>query len=119
MGARLYVLSIVPDGMFRMSVVAQAIPKDFERKLTDQAKEQLDTLVEGHVVEGLDVESVVRHGSVYKEALTFARDVEADLIVMGAHKPDMADYLLGSNASQIVRHAKCSVWVVRERMIGR
>ena len=67
-----------------------------------------------HAVEGIDVEQVVRPGSVYKTTLNFARDIGADLIVMGAHKPGMADYLLGSNASQIVRHAKCSVWVVRE-----
>lgn len=113
-GARLHVLNVVPDGMLRMSVVAQAIPEDYERRLTDEAKERLVALVREHAVEGADVETAVRLGSVYKEALSFARDVGADLIVMGAHKPGMADYLLGSNASQIVRHAKCSVWVVRE-----
>ena len=113
-GARLHVLNIVPDGMFRMSVVAQTIPEDYERRLIDEAKERLTALVQEHAVEGIDVEPVVRLGKVYKEALNFARDIGADLIVMGAHKPGMADYLLGSNASQIVRHAKCSVWVVRE-----
>ena len=113
-GARLHVLNIVPDGMFRMSVVAQVIPEDYERRLTDEAKEQLAALVKEHAVEGIDVEPAVRFGSIYKEALSFARDIGADLIIMGAHKPGMADYLLGSNASQIVRHAKCSVWVVRD-----
>ncbi len=113
-GARLHVLSIVPDGMFRMSVVAQIIPEDYETRLADEARERLAALVREQAVEGIDVEPAVRLGSVYKEALNFARDIGADLIVMGAHKPGMADYLLGSNASQIVRHAKCSVWVVRE-----
>jgi nucleotide-binding universal stress UspA family protein len=113
-GARLYVLNIVPDGMYRMSVVVQGVPEDYERRFTDEAKERLAALVQEHAVEGIDIEPVVRLGSVYKAALNFARDTSADLIVMGAHKPGMADYLLGSNASQIVRHAKCSVWVVRE-----
>ena len=113
-GARLHVLTIVPDGMLRMSVVAQVIPEDYESRLTDEAKARLAALVKEHAVEGVDVEPAVRLGSVYKEALGYARDVGAELIVMGAHKPGMADYLLGSNASQIVRHAKCSVWVVRE-----
>jgi nucleotide-binding universal stress UspA family protein len=113
-GARLHVLTIVPDGMFRMSVVAQVIPEDYERRIADEANERLAALVQEHAVEGIDVNPVVRLGSVYKEALNFARDNGAELIVMGAHKPGMADYLLGSNASQIVRHAKCSVWVVRE-----
>lgn len=113
-GSRLYVLTIVPDGMFRMTAVAQAIPEDYEQKLGDDAKARLAALIQEHAGEGVDVEQAVRLGSVYKEALSFASDVDAELIIMGAHKPGMADFLLGSNASQIVRHAKCSVWVVRE-----
>ena len=113
-GARLYVLTIVPDGMLRMSVVAQVIPEDYEHKLADEANKRLAALIQEQAVEDIDVNPVVRLGSVYKEALNFARDIGAELIVVGAHKPGMADYLLGSNASQVVRHAKCSVWVVRE-----
>ena len=112
-GARLHVLTVVPDGMFRMTVVAQLIPEDYERQLTDAAQERLAALIREHAGEAVDVEPVIRLGGVYREALSFARDIGAELIVMGAHKPEMADYLLGSNASQIVRHAKCSVWVVR------
>ena len=113
-GARLYALNIVPNGIYRMSAVAQIIPEGYERRLTEEAKGRLAALVQEHAVEGIDVEPVVHFGSVYREALNFARDIGAELIVMGAHKPGMADYLLGSNASQIVRHAKCSVWVIRD-----
>ena len=45
--------------------------------------------------------------------LAEAEDWGADLIVVGSHRPTMATYLLGSNAKTIVRHAKCSVLVVR------
>jgi len=113
-GARLHVLSIVPNGMYKMTVVAQLLPEDHEQRLTDDAKQQLAELVGRHAVDDVQLEQVVRFGSVYKEALRFARDIEADLIVMGSHKPETKDYLLGSNAAQIVRHAPCSVWVVRE-----
>ena len=41
-------------------------------------------------------------------------EAEADLVVVGSHRPVMSDYLLGSNAKTIVRHALCSVLVVRE-----
>jgi nucleotide-binding universal stress UspA family protein len=112
--ARLHVLSIVPDDMFQMTVVAQLIPKDYEHRLTDDTRQRLATLVKEHGVDDVPLEQVVRFGSVYKEALRFALDIEADLIVMGSHKPRLTDYLLGSNAEQIVRHATCSVWVVRE-----
>ncbi len=112
-GARLHVLTIVPDEMFKMTVVAQLIPEDYEDKLVEDAKQRLAKIVEQQGAGDLELEPAVRLGSVYKEALRFARDVDAELIVMGAHKPELKDYLLGSNASQIVRHAACSVWVVR------
>ena len=112
-GARLHVLTIVPDEMFKMTVVAQLIPEDYEDKLVEDAKQRLAKIVEQQGAGDLELVPAVRLGSVYKEALRFARDVDAELIVMGAHKPELKDYLLGSNASQIVRHAACSVWVVR------
>ncbi len=36
-----------------------------------------------------------------------------DCIVMTSHRPGFADLFLGSTASRVVRHAKCSVHVVR------
>ena len=59
------------------------------------------------------VTTAVRMGSVYNEVLAEAEEHKADLIVIGSHRPAMATYLLGSNATTIVRHAPCSVLVVR------
>ena len=53
-------------------------------------------------------------GGIYHELLQEASEWDADLIVVGSHRPVMSDYLLGSNAKTIVRHAQCSVLVVRE-----
>jgi nucleotide-binding universal stress UspA family protein len=53
-------------------------------------------------------------GGIYHELLQEAKGWNADLIVVGSHRPVMSDYLLGSNAKTIVRHAQCSVLVVRE-----
>ena len=38
---------------------------------------------------------------------------DADLIVIGSHRPAMSTYLLGSNAKTVARHATCSVLIVR------
>ena len=59
------------------------------------------------------VSKVVTMGSVYHDVLAEADRLKADLIVVGSHRPSMATYLLGSNAATIVRHARCSVLVVR------
>ncbi len=57
--------------------------------------------------------TVVRIGGVYPELLAEAAEWQADLIIVGAHKRSMATYLLGSSAAAIVRHASCTVMVVR------
>jgi len=46
--------------------------------------------------------------------LAVAEEAVADLIVVGSHRPAMKDYLLGTNAARVVRHARCSVLVARE-----
>lgn len=57
--------------------------------------------------------SVNLTGTVYAEILHEAKRWGADLIVVSAHAPSMATYLLGSNAAKIVRHAECTTLVVR------
>jgi nucleotide-binding universal stress UspA family protein len=46
--------------------------------------------------------------------LATARKLDCDLIVMTSHRPELKDYLLGPNAARVMRHAKQSVFIVRE-----
>lgn len=55
----------------------------------------------------------LRTGAASDEVLAEAKVWGADLIIVGSHSPSMSAYLLGSNAHNIVRHANCSVLVVR------
>jgi nucleotide-binding universal stress UspA family protein len=57
--------------------------------------------------------SSARFGGIYQEILTHADKIGADLIIVASHKPNVGDYLLGSTAARIVRHASCSTLVVR------
>lgn len=60
------------------------------------------------------VETSVGTGSIGGGILNLAEQFEADLIVLASHRPEMRDWLIGANASRVVRHARCSVLVVRE-----
>ena len=60
-----------------------------------------------------DVRHIVATGNVYEEVLRVAETDSAYLIVIGSHRPALRDYLLGPNAARVVRHASCSVYVVR------
>ncbi|MEP4424264.1 MAG: universal stress protein, partial [Nitratireductor sp.] len=45
--------------------------------------------------------------------LAVAKEKQADVIVIASHKPGLQDYLIGSTAARVVRHAACSVHVMR------
>ncbi len=113
-GAQLHVMTVVSDALDKMTIVAQLIPEDHEQKIVDEAKQRLSALLKQHGPNDLEIQQAVRRGGVYPEILRYLRDTRADLVIMAAHRPEMRDYLLGPNAARIVRHADCSVWVVRE-----
>ncbi|MCV5871851.1 universal stress protein, partial [Escherichia coli] len=52
-------------------------------------------------------------GNVRDEILAISNNEEFDVIVIGSRKPGISTHLLGSNAAAVVRHAECSVLVVR------
>jgi nucleotide-binding universal stress UspA family protein len=112
--AELHVITVVPDHMLRMTVVAQLIPENYDEKLMSDASERLSRLLEATGPDDMTVHRAVRLGSIYKEIIRYARDNQADLIIMAAHRPELSDYLLGPNAAQVVRHADCSVWTIRD-----
>ena len=87
------------------------IPQSVYDALELAAKAELDRLAA--TIDGLAVSTIVRIGGIYPELLAEAEEWGADLIIVGAHKLSMATYLLGSTASAIVRHANCTVMVVR------
>ena len=95
------------------AVSADYVPPNFGDLLREATEQQLaEAATEIDYVPGL-ISTVVRFGTVYHEVLVEADEWSADLIVICSHRPSMATYLIGSNAQNIVRHAKCSVLVVR------
>jgi nucleotide-binding universal stress UspA family protein len=103
----IYVRSLVPVTFMEF------VPPDFDTGQQRDAEEKLAAITAAVPLPPERVSSVVTLGTVYHDVLEEADKVAADLIVIGSHRPRMATYLLGSNAAAIVRHAKCSVLVVR------
>jgi nucleotide-binding universal stress UspA family protein len=89
------------------------VPADFDAAQEERAAKALDEIAAGVNLPAERLSHVVKVGGAYHEILTEAVSWAADLIVMGSHRPAMSDYLLGSNAKTIVRHATCSVLIVR------
>ncbi len=110
--SRLHIMAIVPN--FGVNVVSNFFPPDFEERAMEEASKQLHSFVKESIPEGIHVQHIVAVGTIYEEILEFANKHQIDMIVMASHRPELRDYLLGPNAARVVRHANCSVTVVRD-----
>lgn len=110
-GGALHVASVLPD--LGMSMLGPVFQTGFEQTALHQFGEALRKWVAQNVPGSLDVHPHVLHGTVYDEILRLADELDVDVIIMAAHRPEARDYLLGSNAARVARHAKQSVYIVR------
>lgn len=110
-GALLRLVSVVSP---IQGFVTEALDADYDSHIVADARGQLKAIADTLNVDQGRVSISVRAGAVYHEVLEEARAFNADLVVIASHSPGFASYLLGSNAGKIVRHADCSVLVVRD-----
>jgi universal stress protein A len=84
---------------------------DIENRLTDTAAEKLAQTKQDYQI--LDAESYVRAGTAKHEIVDLAKEINADLIVIGSHGRRGLQLLLGSTANGILHLATCDVLAVR------
>ena len=84
------------------------------KEFVAQAEGRLKELAAEFIPDELFGGVIAAHGTVYERVVEAAEKIEADLIVMAAHRPSLKDYLLGPNTARVARHASCSVHIVRE-----
>ena len=103
----LNVMSMIP------AAYLDYMPSNYDTQERTRSEEDIKKLAASTGM-GAKASTVIRLGAVYHEVLGEAQEWGADLIVVGSHDPSFATYLIGSNAANVVRHAHCSVLVVRE-----
>lgn len=109
--AELHVMNVVPD--YGMSIVGSFFSQDHNKEILKQAKAALETWA-AEVLSGVsNLRLHVDQGTIYDLVLQEATSVNADAIIVGAHKSQLKDYLIGPNAARIARHATQSVFVIR------
>lgn len=109
--AQVTVMTVIPD--LRTGAVAQYFPADYEKAAIAEETEELKSII-GKVPTLKDAGVRVSFGTIYSEILDTAEELGCDLIVMASHRPGLEQFLLGPNAAKVVRHARCSVFVVRD-----
>ncbi|OAN79540.1 universal stress protein [Jannaschia sp. EhC01] len=82
--------------------------------MVDKAYADADAKLAARLKGTPNVTGVLVKGHSGRTIIDYATDNGADCIVMGSHKPGLIDYLLGSTAARVVRHAPCAVHVLRD-----
>lgn len=102
-GARVTAVAVIPD--------TETVKPEHA---VDEERGRLERILQEQQAGEVEVSARVERGdSVHKTIRRCATDLGSDLIVMASHHPELKDFVLGSNASQVVHHADCSVLVVR------
>ena len=85
------------------------LPEDYNIGAKEECMSKLKSLASqfdngvGVLVDGHSGRSIV----------DWAEAHDVDCIIIASHRPGLQDYLLGSTAARVVRHAQCAVHVIR------
>ena len=108
-GSRIHVITVVPE----FGMVRQFFPDNYEEQLKESCRKKLHEFTAAKLPKEIPVQHIIAHGTIYEQIDKTAEKINADLIIMASHRPELGDYLLGPNAAKVVRHSKRSVLVVR------
>lgn len=118
--AKIYLTYVAPDApdVFKLSKYVEEgrkkILEESEKKCQEFFKNQIAKYPEAEKVE---IETKALSGSPYKEILDFQKKIKADMVIIGTHGDSPFEgFFFGSTSHKIVRHATCSVLIVRKPM---
>ncbi|SLN65096.1 Universal stress protein F [Roseovarius albus] len=105
------------DGKITLLHVVEHMPQYSEKLLPEDHLESAKSAISMKLqpivdkAEAATLEIVEGHSG--RTIVDYAVSHEVDCIVIASHRPGLQDYLLGSTAARVVRHAACAVHVVR------
>ena len=106
-GAEIILLNVLED---LPSYVSVEIPPEIFAHAHEEVEAKLNQIA---AEAGAKAQAVVVRGHAGMTIVDYAERNGADCIVIASHRPELLDYLLGSTAARVVRHAPCSVHVIR------
>lgn len=110
--AKIHLMYVMPD--FGLRMVEDYLPRHWMSDQKTKYNKVFEEIIKNSVPEGIEVDFHVTRGAIYDEIINYSEKLNADLILLSAVRPQFKDYMLGPNASKIVRHSSISVMVVRD-----
>ncbi|UJL40785.1 universal stress protein UspF [Salmonella enterica subsp. enterica serovar Infantis] len=111
--AKVHFLTVIPSLPYYASLgLAYSAELPAMDDLKAEAKSQLEA-----IIKKFNLPATACRRTLQKALLKIRfwkwQKLPADMVIIASHRPDITTYLLGSNAAAVVRHAECSVLVVR------
>ena len=94
---------------------------EFNTSLEEDGNRYLQYVYELGKDKGVDIKTEMRSGSVWSEVISYANEIEADVILLGGtttSDPYQRD-MFNSSYGEILLHANCSVLYVKEEHIDQ
>ncbi|MCE8009031.1 universal stress protein [Aestuariivita sp.] len=105
------------QGRITLLTVLEAIPGFTAEFVTVKSENHLTAKVMANLKsaagDATDIDCRVTTGKPGIRISEVAKEIGADLIIVGAHHPSAMEYFLGSTASRVARRAPCSVLIQR------
>ena len=107
--AEITLLHIVETVTFT-SAISHAL-SGFEKKIENTSNQKLDEIAKDlHQHHGILVTVLTEVGRIYKKIISVAKEIDADIIIMGTHGVSgYQRFNVGSNTSRVVEAASCPV----------
>jgi len=106
-----------PGGKITALSVVETVPGYIAQQLPQGQMEHNIANLEASLGAGIagheSVTPLVVVGYPAQALLDYAEEHQVDCIVIASHRPGLQDFFLGSTAARVVRHAQCSVHVLR------
>lgn len=117
-GSKIIFLHVITEDLYRKPIFFLDDDKmdELKEKINEHAKLEIEKIVNEYASDILDQCSVqIREGKPYAEILNEEKESGADLIVISTRGlSGLQGVLYGSVTEKVVRHATCSVLVVRK-----
>ncbi len=109
--ASLHLLSVIEDMPPYLNL---EVGSEFISQIQETVRSEVVKCSDYCETSGIVCSGEIRHGVPYEEIIKYAKDLDADLIVMSTHgHTGLTHILLGSVAEKIVRYAPCPVLTTR------
>lgn len=118
LGARLHVLHVQDESTLRIAIKEGL----FSQCSTDEevqvavghlTEERFSKMLSSADKSKVAIEHLSRRGDSDREIVAYARDIEADMIVMGRRGAGIISAVLGTIAESVIKKSPCPVLIVR------